>query len=110
MNRFNRASLAAAVLGAALMVTASFPGLSHASPLADGNRYRHGVTYQGDCAQRPAGTVCVRFDDGFVWLINESVVGWESHIGTQGTVQIANGSQSSYHHILYTNLIMKSAR
>jgi hypothetical protein len=64
-------------------------------------------SYTGDCKQRPAGTVCLGFDDGYIWLVSgESVVGWAYGEPWQGQqVQIVQGVKADYHHVLGTLLV-----
>jgi hypothetical protein len=34
-------------------------------------------SYKGDCQARPSGTVCAADDDGYIWLIQGGLSGWE---------------------------------
>lgn len=58
-------------------------------------------SYPLDCESRPDCTVCVRYDDGFVWLVRDSISGWETADG----VQTAVGLTARYEHILGTNSV-----
>lgn len=59
-------------------------------------------SYLRDCATRPENTACVRYDDGFVWLVEDVVAGW----GTEGDrIQITKGNNGEYYHILETNCV-----
>jgi hypothetical protein len=64
-------------------------------------------SYTGDCSQRPAGTICLGFDDGYAWLVSESSIsGWSDGDPWQGKrVQIAHGAKADYHHVLGTLLV-----
>ena len=59
-------------------------------------------SYSRDCATRPENTVCIRYDDGYVWLVADSIAGW----GTEGDrIQITKGDNGEYYHILETNCV-----
>ena len=58
-------------------------------------------SYSLDCASRPRCTVCVRYDDGFIWLVRDSIRSWES----AGAVQTAVGNIARYEHIIGTNSV-----
>ncbi len=67
--------------------------------------------YTGDCKQRPSGSVCLGFEDGYVWLVYDSIAGWAYGDPWQGKqVQIAQGFKADYHHVLGTNLVMAVAK
>ena len=36
-------------------------------------------SYAGDCGARPKDSVCLRFSDGYLWLVTDAVDGWEDH-------------------------------
>lgn len=58
-------------------------------------------SYEGDCSNRPTGSVCLSFDDSYKWPVYESIEGWTSVNSTQ----IAIGFSGEYHHILNSNCI-----
>lgn len=58
-------------------------------------------SYSLDCASRPACTVCVNYDDGFIWLVRDSIRSWES----AGAVQTAIGLVARYQHVSGTNFV-----
>ena len=58
-------------------------------------------TYSLDCASRPPCTVCVRYDDGYIWLVRDAIQSWER----TGDVQTAVGSTTRYEHIIGTNSV-----
>ena len=62
-------------------------------------------SYAGDCKARPAGTVCVRFDDGFVWLVRGGVSGWNTRVEGGRTIQVAVTSAGRYEHVLGTRMV-----
>jgi hypothetical protein len=64
-------------------------------------------SYAGDCATRPTDTVCLRFSDGYIWLITDAVEGWEDHScsGSGRSVETARGFRASYHHVVSTRLV-----
>ncbi len=60
--------------------------------------------YASSCAARPAQTVCVRYDDGYVWLVRDSILRWE----TAGEIQTAVGMVARYEHLLGTSSVRVS--
>jgi hypothetical protein len=58
-------------------------------------------SYSLDCESRPAQTVCVKYEDGYIWLVRDSISGWEK----AGAVQTAVGITARYEHILGTNSV-----
>jgi hypothetical protein len=70
------------------------------------------VSYQGDCSQRPEGSICLQFSDGYTWLIYDSIVGDQDTEETyQGQpIQIRLGAAAEYHHVLGTNLVREVPR
>jgi hypothetical protein len=58
-------------------------------------------SYSLDCGSKPERTVCVRYDDGYIWLVRDSIRSWES----RGAIQVAIGLVARYEHILGTNSI-----
>jgi hypothetical protein len=65
------------------------------------NEWREQEPYPFDCNSRPAGTICVRYDDGYVWLVSDAISGWER----QNAIQTAIGSGARYEHIIGTNYV-----
>jgi hypothetical protein len=59
------------------------------------------ASYSLDCTARPACTVCVQYDDGYVWLVRDSIRSWER----SGAIQRAVGHRARYEHILGTNSV-----
>ncbi len=62
-------------------------------------------SYSGDCRLRPRGTVCVRYGDGYIWLISSSVYGMRQIQEGDDTIQIAVGDEALYYHVLKTNKV-----
>jgi len=58
-------------------------------------------SYSMDCTSRPKCTVCVRYDDGYIWLVRDSIRSWKK----VGAVQTAVGLVASYEHIIGTNSV-----
>lgn len=58
-------------------------------------------SYSLDCTSRPECTVCVRYDDGYIWLVRDSIRSWER----LGEVQTAVGLVARYEHIIGTNSV-----
>lgn len=63
--------------------------------------------YAGDCAERPANTVCIRFADGYLWLVGDSIRGSISDVGTLdgNEIAVSQGLAADYYHVLGTDLI-----
>jgi len=62
-------------------------------------------SHSGDCKLRPSGTVCITYSDGYIWLVSDSVQGWEGMQEDGKNVQVAVGSNARYYHILNPNLV-----
>jgi hypothetical protein len=64
-----------------------------------------------DCKGEPGGGTCLVFPDNYFWLVNDSVVAWESGETYQGKpVQIARGVKADYYHVLGTLLVKKAPK
>jgi hypothetical protein len=61
--------------------------------------------YRGDCEKRPPYTVCLRFSDGFTWLVFDSIVQTESVELDGPKVEVGRGKKQDYYHILYTDFV-----
>jgi len=61
--------------------------------------------YPGDCDARPSGTVCIAYSDGYIWLVSDSVQGWDDIQEDGKNVQVAIGNNTRYYHILNPNLV-----
>lgn len=59
-------------------------------------------SYLRDCKQRPEKTVCVKFNDGYIWLVGDAIAGWAME-GER--IQISNGVSAEYHHLLGTDCV-----
>jgi hypothetical protein len=64
-------------------------------------------SYTEDCTKRPSDSVCLAFSDNYVWLIHDSVSGWNLEAGfwEDKKIEIAQGSRADYYHIIGTNLV-----
>ena len=64
------------------------------------------ASYTGNCAQRPAGTVCVSFSDGYIWLVSDSITGQEDRGTVDGkSFRVAIGAKAEYQHLLGTSYV-----
>ena len=63
----------------------------------------------GNCERRPAGSVCLGFEDGYTWLIYDSVEGWDGDHGDWYGQRIVSaiGFRAEYYHVLGTNLVFE---
>jgi len=77
-----------------------------ATPVSLG--YIEQPSYTGDCKKRPANSICLRYEDGYIWLVyDNAITGWDDAGNWQGnTVRVAYGVQADYYHVLGTSLIM----
>lgn len=78
----------------------------------DGEGFVVQASYAGNCAQRPEGSICLQFSDGYTWLIYDSIVGSRDTDETyQGKpIQIRLGAAAEYHHVLGSNLVKEVPR
>lgn len=60
-------------------------------------------SFAGNCQTRPPGTVCLKFEDGYIWLIDEPVTKWTKN----QNIQAVTGSKSIFLHILNTKQVKK---
>jgi hypothetical protein len=58
-------------------------------------------SYTGDCNATPPGTQCVIYSDNYIWLVQDSIVGFTF----EGNIEIAQGLSADYHHTLNTLLV-----
>lgn len=92
------------------------PTVEQSNPVPEESQTGEGFVvqagYQGDCGQRPEGSICLQFGDGYTWLIYDSIIGSretkETHQGNP--VQIRIGAAAEYHHVLGTNLVKEIPR
>ena len=67
-------------------------------------------SYTGSClaTERPPGSICLGFSDGYRWLIYYPVTGWRTDSPYNGyTVRVAIGLKAEYQHVLMTDLVME---
>ncbi len=79
-------------------LTRTLPILAQTDP----SEWQTQDSYQGDCNATPSGMACVQYSDGYVWLVQDSIIGW-AYEGT--TIEIAQGSSADYYHVLGTLLV-----
>jgi hypothetical protein len=60
------------------------------------------ASYQGDCLRPPAGFTCLEFDDGYRWLVEDTITTWGRN---HGPIQMAYGLNANYAHQLDTDLV-----
>ena len=69
--------------------------------------------YTGNCKSRPSGSTCLGYDDGYIWLIYDVVLGWDkiNEVGkNSGSSQVAMGRYGNYYHILGTKFVKKKLK
>jgi hypothetical protein len=105
--------LVACAVGVAVVALHLVPGGpgSTNGPSAPGDQgatdgFVHQHTYTGPCNPRPVGTVCLQFNDNYVWLVHSAIGG-----GTVGVyyyqgnpVEVAHGA-CDYYHVSNTDLV-----
>lgn len=65
-------------------------------------------SYTGDCTTRPPGYICIRYDDGYKWFVEDSIQGWRDEgLWEDNLIQVAEGFKYDYYHILNTLLVMQ---
>jgi len=71
--------------------------------------YASQPSYTGNCVQRPPDSICIGFDDGYIWLVLDSAINSHSFGEPfQGkAVQIAHGVAADYYHVLGTDLVLR---
>lgn len=69
------------------------------------NDWRQQESYPLDCAERPPGTVCLRYSDGYSWLVNDVIHDWVTRTEDIGTIVSAIGERATYEHVIGTNLV-----
>jgi len=72
--------------------------------------FRSRLAYEGDCRARPQGTVCLLFDDGYLWLIRDSALRSELYSCGEQTVRVVLGNRNYYQHVLGTDLVKTTPR
>src|SRR5262249_23676195 len=69
-------------------------------------QFEHEASYPGDCSRRPPGSVCIKFEDGYVWLVSDSVLGTrDGDIFDGKPVEVIIGNKHEYQHVLGTDLV-----
>ncbi len=83
-----------------------------AGDLAPPEGFQQEPSYSGDCASPPAGSACIRFRDGYLWLVQDVIKGKREEVGAWGTHQVveATGKQDHYQHILGTQYVKTVAK
>ncbi len=68
-------------------------------------------TYEEDCRERPAGTICLQFSDGYIWLIEETPLGpvFSSGKWLDKEIEVRYGSRHYFYHVKGTSFIRKEA-
>jgi len=87
------------------LVLAIAVSMIYANNFATGSSYFEQKSYSGDCGARPSGTVCIAYSDGYIWLVSDSIQGWEEIQQDGRNVQVAVGFNARYYHIPNMNLV-----
>ena len=72
------------------------------SPVAN---YLSQPSYSGNCRQRPQGSVCLGFGDGYIWLVYDSITGRGTKSDAGQQVEVAFGGRADYYHVPGTTLV-----
>jgi|GEM_PF-1512351 len=65
-------------------------------------------SYSGDCANRPSGTYCMVYSDGYIWAIPDAPARgvWDKAGSWNGQrVEVIHGKKADYYHVLRTSLV-----
>jgi hypothetical protein len=66
------------------------------------------ISYSQNCEQRPAGTFCLKFDDGYVWLVEgKEPVRERPQLRFTLVIQKAVSDDAEYQHLAGTSYVMK---
>jgi len=86
--------------------------LPSSNDLAPPEGFQQEPPYSGDCASPPGGSACIRFRDGYLWLVQDVIKGKREEVGAWGSHQVveATGKQSHYQHILGTQYVRTVAK
>lgn len=84
------------VIGSVMSLPAFIPELSG---------WQHQGAFNEDCRNRPARTVCAKYEDGYVWLVDGAISGWEKKFTGVNMTQVAIASDGRYEHILGTDYV-----
>ncbi len=89
----------------------SLPRCPDAMRPLEAAQFHQQPSYTGECLGRPAGTVCARYSDHYIWLVNESVVSWSGPFQCDALkVQVAHGEHTDFRHVLGTKLVQAVPR
>jgi len=82
------------------------------SDLAPPDGFQQESPYTGDCTNPPARSACIRFRDGYLWLVQDVVKTKREEVGAWGSHQVveATGKQGHYQHILGTQYVKTVAK
>ena len=87
------------------IIPRSLPALSITSA-----QYRSQAAFADSCGTRPPRTVCIRFSDGYIWLVSDDILSWSHGEDVGNEVEIAVGRVAFYYHVPDTTLVKEFAR
>jgi len=65
-------------------------------------------TYTGDCNNRPTGSICIKYSDGYTWLVYDSLINWtDGGFWSGKKIEVANCYQAEYLHAIGTSFVKK---
>lgn len=68
-------------------------------------------TYTGDCMSPPAGSACIGFSDGYIWLVDDLIQGKrDTTKPSEKTLETVLGGANEFHHYLNTSLVKRVPR
>lgn len=68
--------------------------------------WRRQPSYTGDCGKRPPGFRCIRFGDGYRWLVEGGISSWRQAAPHQGKkVTVGVWGHVEFHHVEGTDLV-----
>lgn len=74
---------------------------------AYGDSWQKIPSFSGDCGAKPAGTMCFRYEDGYIWLVRGGELRSEKRVERGQTIQMMTATTGRrYQHILGTNYVL----
>jgi hypothetical protein len=72
-----------------------------------GDSWQQMPSFSGDCGAKPAGTMCFRYEDGYIWLVRGGNLRSEKRVEGGQTIQVMIATTGRrYQHILGTNYVL----
>jgi len=68
--------------------------------------------YTGDCMSPPAGSACIEFTDGYIWLVSDLIQGkrYTTRPSIGKSIETVMGGANEFHHYFGTSLVKRVLR